>query len=81
MVNGNRFQFDRKSFFNFWKTIYGFELNSLSLHARLISDFRNLAIVGRQNLACDGIRQHPATGNLPAPKSCDILSPSLKPAD
>jgi hypothetical protein len=25
MVNGNHFQFDLKSFFNFWKTIYGFE--------------------------------------------------------
>jgi hypothetical protein len=25
MVNGNHFQFDRKIFFNFWKTIYGFE--------------------------------------------------------
>jgi hypothetical protein len=23
MVNGNNFQFDRKSLFNFWKTIYG----------------------------------------------------------
>jgi flagellar assembly factor FliW len=25
MINGNHFQFDRKIFFNFWKTIYGFE--------------------------------------------------------
>jgi flagellar assembly factor FliW len=25
MVNGNHFQFDRKIFFNFRKTIYGFE--------------------------------------------------------
>jgi len=25
MVNENHFRFDRKSFFNFWKTIYGFK--------------------------------------------------------
>jgi hypothetical protein len=25
MVNGNHLQFDRKSFFNFWKTIYDFQ--------------------------------------------------------
>jgi hypothetical protein len=25
MVNENHFQFDRKTFFNFWKTIYGFK--------------------------------------------------------
>jgi hypothetical protein len=25
MVNRNHFQFDHKSFFNFWNTIYGFE--------------------------------------------------------
>jgi len=25
MVNENHFRFDRKTFFNFWKTIYGFK--------------------------------------------------------
>lgn len=25
MINRNHFQFDRKIFFNFWKTIYDFE--------------------------------------------------------
>jgi hypothetical protein len=31
MINENHFQFDRKSFFNFWKMIYGFKtLNHFS---------------------------------------------------
>jgi hypothetical protein len=37
------------------------KLNSCSLHAYLISNCRNPAMVGRQNLGGAGIRQHPAT--------------------
>jgi hypothetical protein len=44
------------------------KLNSLSLHARLISNCRNLAIVGRRNLVGAKIQQHPATRILPAPE-------------
>jgi hypothetical protein len=68
MVNENHFRFDRKSFFNFLKTIYGFKtvnrfpkLNSSSLHTRLISDCRNSATSGHQNIASSGIRRHLAT--------------------
>jgi hypothetical protein len=82
IVNGNHFQFDRKSFFNFWKTIYGFpKLNSSSLHARLISDCRNSTIVGRRNLASARIQQHPATRILPASGSGDIWSPLPEPTN
>jgi hypothetical protein len=84
MVNENRFWFDHKNFFNFWKTIYGSlktvnhfpKLNSSSLHACLIFDCRNLAMVGRQNPGGAGIRQHPTIGILPGPESGDIWPPS-----
>jgi hypothetical protein len=42
------------------------KLNSSSLHARLIFDCQNLAMVGRRNPGGTRIRQHPATGILPA---------------
>jgi hypothetical protein len=71
MVNENHFRFDRKSLFNFWKTIYGRfpKLYSSSFHARLIFDCQNPAIVGRRNIGGTGIRQYPATGIIPAPES------------
>jgi hypothetical protein len=72
MVNENHFRFDRKIFFNFLKTIFlnRFQkLNSSSLHARLISDCRNSAMVGRQNPSGTGIREHSATEKLPASES------------
>jgi len=75
MINENHFRFDRKNLFNFWKTIYGLKtvnhfpkLNSSSLHACLISNCPNLAMVGSQNPSRARIRQHPATGILPAPE-------------
>jgi hypothetical protein len=63
MVNENHFRFDRKSFFNFWKTIYGFKncksfpkLNSSSFYARLMSDCRNPATSGhRRQMSMDQI--------------------------
>jgi hypothetical protein len=60
------------------KTVNRFsKLNSSSLHARLISDCQNPAIVGRRNTGGIEIRQHPATEILPTPKSDDIPPPSL----
>jgi hypothetical protein len=45
-----------------FKTVNRFsKLNFSSLHARLIFDCQNLAIVNRQNSGGTGIRQHPAT--------------------
>jgi hypothetical protein len=60
MVNGNHFQFDYKSFFNFWKTIFKTvnrfsKLISSFLYVRLISDCQNLAMISRQNLTGAGI--------------------------
>jgi hypothetical protein len=55
--------------FTIFKTVNRFpKLNSLSLHARLISDRQNLAIVGRRNPVGAGVRQHPIAGILPAPE-------------
>jgi hypothetical protein len=74
MVNENHFRFDRKSFFNFWKMIYGFKhvnrfskLNTLSLHVRLIFDCRNPVMVGCRNLGGSGI--------LPVLESPDVGRP------
>jgi hypothetical protein len=65
MVNENHFRFDHKDFFNFWKTIKTVncfsKLNFSSLHARLIFDCRNPAMVYRRNPGGAGIWQHPAT--------------------
>jgi hypothetical protein len=55
MVNENHFWFNRKTFFNFWKTIP--KLNYSFLHTRLIS-CRNPAMIGRRNLG--GTRILPA---------------------
>jgi hypothetical protein len=41
------------------------KLNSSSLHARLISDYRNSGIVGLRNPANAGVRQHPVARILP----------------
>jgi hypothetical protein len=38
MINENHFQFDRKSSFNFWKTIYGFEF---FIHKRMFVGIRH----------------------------------------
>jgi hypothetical protein len=57
------------------------KLYSSFLHACLISNCRNPAIVSSWNLADAGIRQHPATENLPASESGDIWPTSPKPAD
>jgi hypothetical protein len=35
MVNENHFRFDRKTFFNFWKTIYGFKNRKLISKVKL----------------------------------------------
>jgi hypothetical protein len=40
MVNGNHFQFDCKSLFNFWKTIYGFK------NHKSFSKFKLFILVG-----------------------------------
>jgi hypothetical protein len=62
------------------KTVNCFpKLNSSSLHARLIFDYQNPAMVGRPNSGGTGIRQHPATKILLEPESGDIQQPS--PAD
>lgn len=37
MVNGNHLQFDRKIFFNFWKTIYDFENRKLFFEFKLFT--------------------------------------------
>jgi len=42
------------------------KLNFSFLHARLISDCHNLAIVDRRNLTGAGVRQRPVAGILPA---------------
>jgi hypothetical protein len=72
MVNENRFQFDRKASlifgkrFTIFKTVNRFpKLNSSFLHARLISDCQNLAIVNRRNPTGTGVRQHPVAGIRP----------------
>jgi hypothetical protein len=63
--------------FTVFKTVNRFpKLNSSSLHARLISDCWNSAMVGRRNLGGTGIRQHPAIKILPALESGDIRPPS-----
>jgi hypothetical protein len=55
--------------FMIFKTVNHFlKLNSSSLHARLISDHQNLAIVDRRNPVGAGVRQHPVVGILPAPE-------------
>jgi len=74
MVNENHFRFDHKSFFNFrknrFKTVNRFsKLNYSSLHACLISDHQNLAIIGCRNRVGAGVRQHPVAGILSAPES------------
>jgi hypothetical protein len=52
--------------FMVFKTVNRFpKLNYLSLHARLISDCQNSAIVGSHNQAGAGVRLHSITGNLP----------------
>jgi len=40
MVNKNHFQFDRKSFFNFWKIIYSFK------NRKLFSEFKSFILAG-----------------------------------
>jgi hypothetical protein len=55
MVNKNQFQFDRKSFFNFWKSIYGLSFSGFKLFvvARMfvgIRHYRALEFVGSPNL-------------------------------
>jgi hypothetical protein len=63
MVKENHFRFDRKSFFNFWKTIYGF---AHTLDIRLSESGNG------QNPGGAGIRQHSATGILLMPEFGDI---------
>jgi hypothetical protein len=63
--------------FTILKTVNHFsKLNSSSLHASLISDYWNLAMVGRRNPDGTEIQQHPATGILPTLESGNIQSPS-----
>jgi hypothetical protein len=52
------------------------KLNSSSLHARLISDCWNPAIVSCRNPAVAGVRQHPIVGILTASESGNIQPPS-----
>jgi hypothetical protein len=55
------------------KTINRFpKLNSSSLHACLIFDCQNPAMVGRRNPGDTEIRQHPVTEILLAPESSNI---------
>jgi hypothetical protein len=52
--------------FTIFKTVNRFlKLNSLSLHARLISNRQNLTIVDCRNPVDAGVRQHPVTGIQP----------------
>jgi hypothetical protein len=76
MVNENHFRFDRKSFFNFWKTIYSykncksfFEIKLFVFTQCLIFDCWTPTMVCRQNPGGLGIGQHPATRILPALES------------
>jgi hypothetical protein len=63
--------------FTIFKTVNRFlKLNSSSLHAHLISDCQNPAMVGRQNPGGTGIQQHLATEKQPAPESGNIRPPS-----
>jgi hypothetical protein len=60
-----------------YKTVNRFsKLNSSSLHARLIFDCQNLAIVDHQNSACARVRQHPVARIQLGLESGDIQSPS-----
>jgi hypothetical protein len=63
--------------FTVFKTVNRFsKLNFWSLHACLISDCCNPAMVSCQNPCGTGIRQHLATGILTALESSDIQPPS-----
>jgi hypothetical protein len=62
--------------FTVLKTVNRFsKLYSSSLHARLISDCPNPAVVGRSKPGGTGIRHHSAIGILPASESDDIRPP------
>jgi hypothetical protein len=53
--------------FTIFKIVNRFpKLNSSFLHARLVFDCQNLAIVDRRNLTGTGVRQHPVASILPA---------------
>jgi hypothetical protein len=84
MINENHFWFDHKTFFNFWKTIYGFKNHKSFSEIKLfvlahtfdirLPEFGN----GRSSESSDiGIRQHPAARILLTPESDDIWPPSL----
>jgi hypothetical protein len=64
----------------FFKTVNRFpKLNSSFLHARLISDCHNLAIVDRRNPTSAGVRRHLVAGTLLAPEFGHRRRMSAKP--
>jgi hypothetical protein len=76
MVDENHFRFDRKTFFNFWKTIYGFKncksFSEIKLSILVRTFDIRLLETGNGRLSNPdgtGIRQHPATRILPVPES------------
>jgi hypothetical protein len=65
MVNENHFRFDRKTFFNFWKTIYGFKFFEIKFFVLACTfDIRKWLLVG--------IQAAPESGNIQPPKNCRI---------
>jgi hypothetical protein len=62
IVNENHFRFDFKTYFNFWKTIYGFKNRKSFFEIKLFVIARTfdirlpeLAMVGRRNPGGTGI--------------------------
>jgi len=80
MVNENHFRFDRKTFFNFWKTIYCFKNRKSFSEIKLFVLARTFDIQlpeSGNGRSSESMRhRNPATGILPAPESGDICPPS-----
>jgi hypothetical protein len=72
MVNENHFRFDRKTFFNFWKTIYGFKNRKSFFEIKLFV----LTCMFDMRLLESSNGQSSESGNIQPPKYCRRRNPA-----